>query len=144
MAMGTFAFLYFVHLYLSSTEPPLGKSNMAAHAVDEREFAYTPAYWFNRMLLYISRVIQQRDVRGEIRTCPPPQTAAHHRCRKLLPKQPEALHSVASYQHKRMIAWFAPEAKSAVEGNVERPHPHSRRSLVCSPQKMLWQTAQRK
>jgi hypothetical protein len=117
---------------------------MAAHAVDERELVYIPAYWFNRMLLRISRVIQQGDVRGEIRACPPPQTATHHRCRELLPKQSEALHSVASYQHKRMIAWLAPEAESAVEANVERPHPHSRRGLVCSPQKMLWQTAQRK
>jgi hypothetical protein len=114
---------------------------MPIQAVDEHELANRPEDWFDRLLFYFALVVQKRDVRGEIRIHKMPQTASRHRGAKGSPKQLQPAQSIVAEQDERMIVRPAPEARDAVEPNIERWHAYLLCSLACHPNDMLTRAA---
>ena len=104
---------------------------MPIHAVDEHELANRPEDRLDRLLLHFALVIEQRDVRVEIRTHQVLQAVSHHRVAKHLPKLLQPAQSFIAKQHERMIVRSAAKASYAVEPNIKRWHAHLLCGLVC-------------
>src|SRR5258708_10703736 len=73
----------------------------------------------------------------------PPQTSSQHRAAEHSAKRRQPLQSSIADQHKRATATLAVKARSAVEQNLERLHPHFRRRRACCPDVLLRQTAEK-
>jgi len=77
---------------------------VAVQAADEYEFSNFPANRFDWILVYATRVIQQRDMWREIRVGQSPQPPSRHCGAEHLPKRLQPAQSFLSDQNERVIA----------------------------------------
>jgi len=101
---------------------------VAVQAADEYEFSNFPANRFDWILVYATRVIQQRDMWCEIRVGQPPQPSSRHRGAEHLPKRLQPVQPFLSNQDERAIVRLSSKARRAIERDLERlgSHIHGR------------------
>nr|WP_249129612.1 hypothetical protein [Bradyrhizobium sp. AUGA SZCCT0283] len=101
---------------------------MAIQAADEYERRNRPANRFDWILVYATRVIQQRDMWREIRVGQLPQPSSRHCRAEHLPKGLQQAQSFLSDKDERAIARPPPKACRAIERDLERlgSHIHGR------------------
>src|ERR1044072_388443 len=116
---------------------------VAIQAADKYELLDRPADRFDRILVYVSRVIQQPDVRREVGFGRPPHPSSRQRGAEHLPKRLEPAHSMLSDQYERMVARPAPKACRAIEPDRERRGSHLHRRFPCGAMLALRQAAER-
>ena len=110
---------------------------MSMQAVDEYELADCPEDRFDRLLFHFALVVEERDVRIEIRLHQMPQAFSCHLRAKCLPKQSQTAQSISAKQDERMIARPAAKARDAVERNRERWHAYLLCGLTRHPKIMF-------
>jgi hypothetical protein len=115
---------------------------VAVQAADEYELRNRPANRFDWILVYATRVIQQRDMWREIRVSQPPQPSSRHRGAEHLPKRLQPAQSFLSDQNERAIARPPPKAGRAIERDLERLVSHIHGRLPHGAKLALWQPAE--
>jgi hypothetical protein len=128
--------------YLSYPQRPSYQVLVAVRAADEYELRNRPANRFDWMLVYATRVIQQRDMWREIRVGQPPQPSSRHRGAEHLPKRLQPAQSFLSDQDERAIARPRLKACRAIERDLERLGSHLHGRLPRGAKMALRQTAE--
>src|SRR4051812_32172524 len=112
---------------------------VASLAANEHELADGPCDRIDRMFLDIARIVEQRDVRGEIRVRSPPQSVPGQGRAEHLPTRFELARAIAAHQHERTIARPAAKADAAIENNVEWRHANIRERRAGRTNHFVWQ-----
>lgn len=117
---------------------------MTIQTVNENKLRHRPDHRLNRTLVDAPRVIQQRDVRREIRVGDTPQTSSRQRDSEHLPKYLQPAQAVLADQDKGTIARTAPEARRPIERHLKGFGSQIRRCLACRTDLAIRQTGERK
>ena len=127
----------------SRLQRPPSKTLVTSQAANEHELIHGPRDRLNRILFHGECIVEQRNVRSEIRVRHPPQASSQHRSAEHSAKRYQRLQTLVPYQHKRATATLAAKASSAVERNLERFNPHVRYGHAGCPDILFRQAAKK-
>src|ERR1700759_3255438 len=95
---------------------------VASITANEDEVVHGPCDWIDRMFFHALCIVQQGDVRGEVRVRAPPQSATGQYRTKHLPKRLQSAQSVITDQHKWIVSGASAKTDAAIENDLEWRH----------------------